>query len=95
MKNLTVAGAAHSPAVLETSAFYRPELDGLRFFAFFAVYLDHALGHFPGPYIAYGLPRVVARLVAALAVSGRFGVTLFFLLSAYLERVSKIGSASH
>jgi peptidoglycan/LPS O-acetylase OafA/YrhL len=63
--------------------FYRPELDMLRFFAFISVFLYH------------GLPGVVPTLHSGVAVqatlfettvkgAGRFGVCLFFLLSAYL-----------
>lgn len=50
--------------------FYRPELDALRFFAFFAVFIHH------GPY-----PHGPARLIF---FAGRFGLSIFFLLSAYL-----------
>lgn len=65
-------------------SFYRPELDVLRFFAFFAVYLTHSLSHNPDDWIRYHVPSKVAALLAAIASSGRFGVQLFFLLSAYL-----------
>jgi peptidoglycan/LPS O-acetylase OafA/YrhL len=66
---LPVAGEIEAePSVRER--FYRPELDALRFFAFFCVFLAHGLpSHEP-----YSL----------LALSGGFGLCLFFLLSAYL-----------
>src|SRR5580698_3877878 len=64
--------------------FYRPELDILRFFAFFAVYLTHSLPHLRADYVRLHLSNLAAELMAAIAAGGRFGVTLFFLLSAYL-----------
>ena len=53
-----------------TTRFYRPELDGLRFFAFLVVLIHH------GP-SSPGLPDMVTR-------AGAFGLSMFFLLSAYL-----------
>lgn len=50
--------------------FYRPELDAVRFFAFLGVLVTH------GPR-APGLPGIVALV-------GAFGLSMFFLLSAYL-----------
>jgi peptidoglycan/LPS O-acetylase OafA/YrhL len=55
---------------LEAARFYVPELDSLRFFAFFGVFLCH-LTHEMG----YG---------DVLSNIGGFGVDLFFTLSAYL-----------
>lgn len=71
-------------AASRPSSFYHPELDILRFFAFFAVYITHSLSHNPADWARYHFPRIAAELMAAIARSGRFGVTLFFLLSAYL-----------
>ncbi|HWR34596.1 MAG TPA: acyltransferase [Clostridia bacterium] len=67
-----------------TKRFYHPELDILRFFAFFMVFLHHALPHDPAFYTAMNVPIVMARLFAAIGASGAFGVNLFFVLSAYL-----------
>jgi peptidoglycan/LPS O-acetylase OafA/YrhL len=69
---------------LTKASFYQPELDALRFFAFFAVYLTHSLSHEPADYSRYHLPHFAGQLMAAIATSGRFGVQLFFLLSGYL-----------
>ena len=66
------------------TSFYRPELDALRFFAFFAVYLMHSLPRDPADYARYHFPHMAGELMASIATSGRFGVQLFFLLSGYL-----------
>jgi peptidoglycan/LPS O-acetylase OafA/YrhL len=65
-------------------SFYRPELDALRFFGFFAIYLLDSLPHDPNDYARYHLPQLAGDLMAAIAISGRFGITLLFLLSGYL-----------
>lgn len=73
-----------SVAVSDKKApFYRPELDVLRFLAFFGVFLFH----FYRPtelYVQHGIPRVVAATANAFIQGGVFGVDLFFVLSAYL-----------
>jgi peptidoglycan/LPS O-acetylase OafA/YrhL len=63
--------------------FYRPELDVLRFFAFLSVFFYHGL---PGLVLTRhtGLLGRLAACEIALKEVGRFGVCLFFLLSAYL-----------
>jgi len=74
----------HSP--LESSSlnrFYLPELDSLRFFAFFGVFLWH-LRPIPGWAIAAPHKSVTETLVIALWQAGEFGVDLFFTLSAFL-----------
>jgi peptidoglycan/LPS O-acetylase OafA/YrhL len=50
--------------------FYLPELDGLRFFAFFAVFICHA-------FLIVGESTMFSRM-------GAFGVDLFYALSAFL-----------
>ena len=62
--------------------FYRPELDCLRFFAFFGVFICHTLSGDPNYYRARHVP--FANLIASVTFAGRYGVDLFFLLSAYL-----------
>jgi len=57
--------------------FYLPELDVLRFFAFFAVFLCHVAPGGPVFYQTYGA-------LGRMGASGAFGVDLFFTLSGYL-----------
>jgi len=71
----------------KTAAFYRPELDVLRFLAFLLVFLFHGLD-------------VPDGLLSSLRISGALGVCLFFLLSSYLitellEREKKQSGAIH
>ncbi len=63
--------------------FYRPELDGLRFFAFLAIYLHHTL-LFGGGGAHRRMPELLARILGGVGAAGAFGVDLFFVLSAYL-----------
>ena len=76
--------AEDAPAREAASRFYHPELDILRFFAFFAVFCHHALPH---EYSAYAALRVwpwLGHLLAGAAAMGAFGVDLFFVLSSFL-----------
>jgi peptidoglycan/LPS O-acetylase OafA/YrhL len=59
--------------------FYEPELDCLRFAAFFAVFLFH-LRH----YLEVALPTAFGGAIAVVTGAGAFGVDIFFVLSAYL-----------
>ncbi len=68
---------AHAPR-----RFYRPELDGLRFYAFLGVFAFHALPERPVFYRSLHLP--LPSLWAAVVKSGASGVDLFFTLSAFL-----------
>jgi peptidoglycan/LPS O-acetylase OafA/YrhL len=69
----------------KTQRFYRPELDTLRFFAFFGVFVFHVIPNDPQFYQAHHvLPSRVVPLVCAVASAGAYGVDLFFALSAYL-----------
>lgn len=64
--------------------FYHPELDVLRFFSFFLIFIHHSMPHDPAFYTAMRVPSVLASALAAIGAAGAFGVQLFFLLSAYL-----------
>src|SRR6516164_3210590 len=63
--------------------FYHPELDALRFFAFFLVFIHH---HFPGSPAQYDprFGKLVAVAISSIASAGAFGVDIFFALSSYL-----------
>ena len=65
-------------------AFYHPELDALRFFAFLLVFAHHALPGDVALYVNSGVPEGAARLLLAAKGAGAYGVDLFFTLSAYL-----------
>jgi peptidoglycan/LPS O-acetylase OafA/YrhL len=73
------AGTAARPG-----AFYRPELDTLRFFAFLGVYILHIVDY-PIEFLEqHHVPRAVAEVSLAIAQGGAYGVDVFFVLSAYL-----------
>ena len=64
--------------------FYHPELDVLRFCAFFLIFIHHSMPHDPAFYTHMGVASWLASALAALASAGAMGVQLFFLLSSYL-----------
>ncbi len=64
------------------SRFYRPELDALRFFAFFSVFLFHGLNNTQSSHLA-GIP-LLGLAESIFKESCRFGLSLFFFLSSYL-----------
>ena len=68
----------------ENSNFYLPELDGLRFFAFLAVFLSHVA------VFSNGGSEAKPAIIQIFNLMGRFGVDLFFALSAYLLTVLMI-----
>lgn len=64
--------------------FYHPELDALRFLAFLAVFVHHALPNDIALYADAGIPEAAARWLLTAKGAGAYGVDLFFTLSAYL-----------
>jgi peptidoglycan/LPS O-acetylase OafA/YrhL len=67
--------------VRSARSFYRPELDVVRFIAFFLVFIHHTLPRDPK---LYDLPPAWAHLLASMVNAGGFGLSVFFTLSAYL-----------
>src|SRR4029079_5371102 len=63
---------------------YHPELDVLRFVAFLAVFMHHALPRDAGLYIRNGLSPYDTQWLLTAKEAGAFGLDLFFALSAYL-----------
>ena len=68
----------------QSQSFYHPELDVLRFFAFFAVFLHHALPREATLYLNAGLTSTATEWLLTAKKAGAFGVDLFFVLSAFL-----------
>jgi peptidoglycan/LPS O-acetylase OafA/YrhL len=82
---LSQTAVAANPALREPQRFYRPELDALRFFAFFGVFVFHVIPHDAASYLTrHVLPPALVPFVCAVSAAGAFGVDLFFALSAYL-----------
>lgn len=69
---------------IDLRSFYHPELDVLRFFAFFAVFFHHGLPGNAAFYIDAGLTSTATEWLLATKRAGAFGVDLFFALSAFL-----------
>lgn len=72
------------PRVDSRNSFYHPELDVLRFFAFLAVFMHHALPRDARLYAAKGFSPAATQFLLTAKEAGAFGLDLFFALSAYL-----------
>jgi peptidoglycan/LPS O-acetylase OafA/YrhL len=68
----------------QAGRFYQPELDVLRFFAFFGVFIFHAFPRVASFYDANQFPRWLTETLIPIFTAGAYGVDLFFALSAYL-----------
>jgi peptidoglycan/LPS O-acetylase OafA/YrhL len=79
---LETVGAAPTKRAHHEGRFYRPELDGLRFYAFLGVFFCHAFPVDGAFYRDLHLP--MSELWGALVRSGAAGVDVFFALSAFL-----------
>src|SRR5687767_5472241 len=77
-------GYSPYPRADSRNSFYHPELDVLRFFAFLAVFMHHALPRDARLYAAKGFSPVVTEFLLTAKEAGAFGLDLFFALSAYL-----------
>ena len=78
------SGDSPSPPVPSPPArFYTPKLDGLRFLAFFAVFVWH-IRPLPDWGLAAQHKNVAETMAIAMWQCGEFGVDLFFTLSAFL-----------
>ena len=80
----TVVEMPANAKAIGVDRFYRPELDALRFFAFFSVFLFHAAPRTLDFYSAAGAPTWLSNLLISIFGAGAYGVDLFFALSAYL-----------
>ncbi len=71
-------------------SYYRPQLDGLRFVAFLAVYFQHTFHAGADYYLHWAVLRplhisaATAEMVSKITLTGGVGVSLFFALSSYL-----------
>jgi len=71
-------------ASLTPTRFYLPELDLVRFVAFFLVFSSHVVPGEPEFYQQAGIPGPIATAIVSVAAGGAFGVDLFFALSSFL-----------
>ncbi|HET7112908.1 MAG TPA: acyltransferase [Pyrinomonadaceae bacterium] len=77
-------GYSLSPKADTKQSFYHPELDVLRFAAFLAVFMHHAMSRDASLYLNNGLSPTVTAWLLTAKEAGAFGLDLFFALSSYL-----------
>src|SRR5438045_9509639 len=79
-----VTSTASAIRAEDAPRYYRPELDVLRLFAFFMVFLSHVV---PGDETFFTRAHIapeVADVIIAASAGGALGVDLFFALSLFL-----------
>jgi peptidoglycan/LPS O-acetylase OafA/YrhL len=80
-----LSNMAEAPrTAISTTRFYRPELDVLRFAAFFMVLLSHTMPNGLAFYEGWSRSAVVRFALDRMRVISAYGLPLFFCLSAYL-----------
>jgi peptidoglycan/LPS O-acetylase OafA/YrhL len=72
-----------SAMVKTARRYYRPELDVVRFLAFFLVFLAHTRPAFPDPRISAALKGLAPVLYSCFGAY-KYGLSVFFTLSAFL-----------
>jgi peptidoglycan/LPS O-acetylase OafA/YrhL len=77
-------GFRFAKQAIREGGFYHAELDVVRFFAFVAVFLHHALPAGSDLYTSAALPTAAVSWLLAVKDAGAYGVDLFFTLSSYL-----------
>jgi len=68
----------------ESARYYRPELDCLRFIAFFYVFARHVWQTTEFGTADLSIPPILVGLLQPILVAGLYGVDVFFALSAFL-----------
>ncbi len=81
---LALAGQASVAPVAKPRNLYHPELDALRFLAFFCVFIHHTLPREDTYYTSLHVPQLLAPVISSFVTSCGFGVDLFFILSSFL-----------
>jgi len=84
VKVITEDSASAQVAPGAAARFYRPELDALRCFAAFGVFVFHSFPKQAPFWIAHGVPSQLASGLVSILGSGGYGVDLFFALSSFL-----------
>ena len=68
----------------KASRVFFPNLDGLRFIAFFLVFLQHGFGRLPNFLMLRNFPDIITIPVRKIFSLGGLGVSFFFVLSGFL-----------
>lgn len=68
----------------ESTRYYRPELDCLRFIAFFYVFVRHVWHEIEFGTADLSIPPILVGILQPIIAAGLYGVDVFFALSAFL-----------